>query len=138
MPFAPTLFERNTGRFAAHVSQEADEANDGFEITQLEDAAAGDEHLVVTPVRGHGPDDPGAVPAVVALFGPFLADHLDEVAIGKEAAQSVFCNHIRGFFYHGHPLSVLFLPEVQYQSHGVATPWEIQYNINDSKTIKTT
>jgi hypothetical protein len=67
MPFAPTLFERDAGRFAAHVSQEADEANNGFEITQLEDAAAGDEHLVVTPVRGHGPDDPGAVPAVVAL-----------------------------------------------------------------------
>ena len=40
----------------------------------------------------------------MALLGPFLADHLDEVAFGKEAAQSVFCNHIRGFFYHGHPL----------------------------------
>ena len=138
MAFAGTFDERDAGSRAAHVGKEADKADDGLEIAQLEDAAAGDEHLVVTPVRGHGPDDPGAVPAVVALFGPFLADHLDEVAIGKEAAQSVFCNHIRGFFYHGHPLSVLFLPEVQYQYHGVATPREIQDNINDSKTIKTT
>ena len=101
---ASAFDERDAGGRAAHVGKEADKADDGLEITQLEDAAAGDKHLVVAPIRGNGPDDPGAVPTVVALLGPFLADHLDEVAFRKEAAQSVFCNHIRGFFYHGLPL----------------------------------
>ena len=134
---AGTFDKRDAGSRAAHVGKEADKADDGLEIAQLEDATAGDEHLVVAPVRGNGPDDPGAVPTVVALLGPFLADHLDEVAVSKEAAQSVFCNHIRGFFYHGLPLGP-FLPEVQSRAHGVATPRAIQDNMNDSKTIKTT
>jgi hypothetical protein len=73
----------------------------------------------------------------MALLGPFLADHLDEVAFGKEAAQSVFGNHIRGFFYHGLPLGP-FSAWVQSQAHGVATPWAIQDNMNVSKTIKST
>ncbi len=104
MTFAGSLDERDAGGRAAHVGKETDKADDGLEITQLENAAAGNEHLVGATIRGDGPDDPGAVPAVVALFGLLLADHLDEVAFGKEAAQSVFCNHIRGFFYHGLPL----------------------------------
>src|SRR5690606_12279067 len=112
-------------------------ADDGLDSPQVADAAGGDEHLVLTPVWGNGPDDPGAVPTVVALLGPFLADHLDEVAVSKEAAQSVFCNHIRGFFYHGLPLGP-FSAWVQSQARGVATPRAIQDNINDSKTIKTT
>jgi hypothetical protein len=73
----------------------------------------------------------------MALLGAILADHLDEVAFGQQAAQSVFCNHIRCFFYHGLPLGP-FLPEVQYRPHGVETPWAIQDNINVSKTIMMT
>lgn len=54
-------------------------------------------------------------------FSALLADHLNEVALGEQAAQSVFCNHIRGFFYHGLPLGPCSA-WVQYQAHGVATP----------------
>ncbi len=54
-------------------------------------------------------------------FGAFLADHLNEIALGKEAAQPVFCNHIRCFFYHGLPLGPCSA-WMQYQAHGVATP----------------
>ena len=78
------------------------------EVAELEDASAGDEHLIVTPISGDGADDPRAVPAVMAPRSSLLADHLNEVALGEQAAQSVFCNHIRGFFYHGLPLGPFF------------------------------
>jgi len=132
--FNDGLGERNTGSRAAHLGEEADKAHDGLELPDLEIAAAGDEHFLVTAVVSNRTHDPCAVPAVVAFFARFLANHLDEVAFGQEAAQSVFCNHIRCFFYHGLPW-VLSLPGVQHQSHGVATPWAIQDNMYDSKTI---
>ena len=50
-----------------------------------------------------GAHNPSTVPAVMALLACLLADHLEEVAVGQEAAQTVFCNHIRCFFYHGLP-----------------------------------
>ena len=103
MTLTTTFVERNADCRATHVGQEADKANDGFEIAQLENTSAGNEHLVVTSIRRDGADDPRTVPAVMALLGFFLADHLDEVALGEQAAQSVFCNHIGGFFYHGFP-----------------------------------
>jgi len=118
---AATFFKWDASGRTAHVGQETDKANDGFEVAELEDASAGDEHLIVTPISGDGADDPRAVPAVMALLCSLLADHLNEVALGEQAAQSVFCNHIRGFFYHGLPLGPCSA-WVQYQAHGVATP----------------
>ena len=121
MTLAATFFKWDASGRTAHVRQEADKTNDGFEVAELEDASAGDEHLIVTPISGDGADDPRAVPAVMALLRSLLADHLNEVALGEQAAQSVFCNHIRGFFYHGLPLGPCSA-WVQYQAHGVATP----------------
>ena len=95
---AATFFKWDASGRTAHVGQETDKANDGFEVAELEDASAGDEHLIVTPISGDGADDPRAVPAVVALLASFLADDLGQIAFGQESAQSVFCNHIRGFF----------------------------------------
>ena len=101
---ASALFERNADALATHLGEEADKADDGFELAHLEIAAAGDKHLVCTPVFRDGAHNPSTVPAVMALLACLLADHLEEVAVGQEAAQTVFSNHIRGFFYHGLPL----------------------------------
>jgi hypothetical protein len=98
MTLAATGNEWDTGGRAAHVDEEADEADDGLEFAELEDAAAGDKHLLVTPIRRNRPDDPDAIPAVVALLRSFPADHLDEIALGEEASQSIFRNDIRSFF----------------------------------------
>src|SRR6056297_531450 len=62
MALAGAFDERDAGSRATHVGEEADKTDDGLEIAQLEDAAAGDEHLVVATIRGNCPDDPGAVP----------------------------------------------------------------------------
>ena len=121
MALAATFFKWDASGRTAHVGQETDKTNDGFEVAELEDASAGDEHFIVTPISGDGADDPRAVPAVMALLRSLLADHLNEVALGEQAAQSVFCNHIRGFFYRGLPLGPCSA-WVQYQAHGVATP----------------
>lgn len=109
MALAATFFKWDARRRAAHVSEEADKANDGFEITELEDASAGDEHFVVAPISGDGADDPRAVPAVMALLRSLLADHLDEVALSEQAAQSIFGDHIRCFFYHDLPWALLIM-----------------------------
>jgi hypothetical protein len=98
MALAATGNEWDTGGRAAHIDEEADKADDGLEFAELEDAAAGDEHLVVKPIRRNGPDDPDAIPAVMTLLGSFPADHLDEIALGNEAPQSIFRNDIRCFF----------------------------------------
>jgi len=106
---AATLFKWDTCRRAAHVSEEADKTNDGFEITEFEDASAGDEHFVVALISGNGADDPRAVPAVMALLRSLLADHLDEIALSEQGAQSVFGDHIRCFFYHELPWTLLIM-----------------------------
>jgi hypothetical protein len=84
-PFSRAFDERYACRRAAHVGKEADEADNGLEVTQLEEASASDKHLVGPPIGCHGPDNPSAVPAVVALLCTLLADHFDDVALGQEA-----------------------------------------------------
>ena len=86
MALAATFFKWDASGRTAHVGQETDKANDGFEVAELEDASAGDEHFIVTPISGDGADDPRAVPTVMALLCSLLADHLNEVALGEQAA----------------------------------------------------
>lgn len=57
MTLSGTLDQRDAGGRAAHVGK----ADDDFEITQLEHAAADDEHIVVPPSGGNRPGDPGPI-----------------------------------------------------------------------------
>lgn len=55
VPLSGTLDQRDVGGRAAHIGK----ADDDLEITQLENAAADDEHIVVSPVREQPPGRPG-------------------------------------------------------------------------------
>jgi hypothetical protein len=98
-----TFFERNADALAAHLGEEADEADDSLELAHLEIAAAGDNILSARPSSATRAQ-PKYRTSCYGASRLLLADHLEEVAVGEEAAQTVFCNHIRGFFYHGLPL----------------------------------
>ena len=78
-PLSGTLDQRDAGGRAAHVCK----ADDDLEITQLEHAAADDEHIVLPPSGGNRPGDTSTAPAIMSLLGTFLADCFHEIAVGQ-------------------------------------------------------
>ncbi|MCC5975500.1 MAG: hypothetical protein JJT81_15825 [Rubellimicrobium sp.] len=66
MTFAGTRDKRDAGGRAAHIGKEADKADDGLEIAQLEKASAGDKHVVGAVIRGNGPVAKNDGPALAA------------------------------------------------------------------------